>query len=244
MKIIPLQYGVFRVSKDKVFTPKDMPLPPGEKSYLTMAICPFLIDLPTGLVLIDAGLDIMENGKPVIIKLIEEAGYNPSDIKTILLSHLHKDHIDGLGYFNGSDYIQNFPNAEVWYQQREMEYALTQTESHSFDLNVLKQLGKFPNVKLIQEDTGRFNEYITWEVTGGHSPYHQVFWITDGTTTAFYGADNLPQRAYLKFHIAYKTDYDGKKAMEDRIKWQQQAKENNWLVLLYHDTQSMITLTK
>jgi hypothetical protein len=30
--------------------------------------------------------------------------------------------------------------------------------------------------------------------------------------------------------------------MEDRIKWEQQAKENNWTVLLYHDTHSIIHL--
>lgn len=244
MKIIPLQYGVFRVSKEKEFTPKHAPLQPGEERFLTMAICPFLIELPNQLVLLDAGLGIAESDEPVILKLIKEAGYNPSDIDAILLSHLHKDHIAGLGYFKDGGFVQNFPDATIYYQQREMEYGLTQTESHSFDIPVLKALAALPNVVLMNEGNGGLGDYITYEVTGGHSPYHQVFWIREGNDTAFYGADNLPQRAYLKFHIAYKTDYDGKKAMEDRVKWEQDAKENNWQVLLYHDTHSVIQLTQ
>lgn len=242
MKIIPLQYGVFRVSKDKVFTPKDTPLNPDETGYLTMAVCPFLIELPNHLILLDAGLGTETDGKPTIIKLIEDAGYNKNQIDTILLSHLHKDHVDGLGYFKDDEFIQNFPDATIYYQQREMEYALTKTESHSFDLNVLKAITTFTNVVKMDDDNGSINEYITFEVTGGHSPYHQVFWVKENGETAFYGADNLPQRAYLKFHIAYKTDYNGKKAMEDRQLWEQQAKENNWQVLFYHDTKSVVTL--
>lgn len=244
MKITPLQYGVFRVSKEKEFTPKDAPLQPGEERFLTMAICPFLIELPNELVLIDAGLATEENGEPTLITLIEKAGYAPADITSVILSHLHKDHIDGLGYFKDGAFVQNFPGATIYYQQREMDYGLTQTESHSFDQPVLKALQALPNVQLMNDDNGTLGNCITYAVTGGHSPYHQVFWIQEGNETAFYGADNLPQRAYLKFHIAYKTDYDGKKAMEDRVQWEAEAKENNWKVLLYHDTHSIVNLNE
>jgi len=242
MKIIPLQFGVFRVSKEKEFTPKSTPLQPGETGYLTMAVCPFLVVLPNQLILIDAGLGTVENGKPTLLRLIEEAGYNPADINIILLSHLHKDHIEGLGYFKEGAFIQNFPQAKIYYQPRELDYGLTQTESHSFSQEILQAFAQLPNLQPLHYNSGNIGNYITYEVTGGHSPFHQVFWIKSENETAFYGADNLPQRAYLKFHIAYKTDYDGKKAMEDRIKWEQQAKENNWTVLLYHDTHSIIHL--
>lgn len=240
MKIIPLQYGVFRVSKDKVFTPADTPLQPDENGYLTMAICPFLIELPGHLILLDTGLGIESDGKPVIIKLINEAGYDATDVTTILLSHLHKDHVEGLGYYKDGIFVQNFPNATIFFQQREMDYALTQTQSHSFDLDILKEILSFENLSPMHGDEGKLGEYITYQVTGGHSPFHQVFFIEQDNEIAFYGADNLPQRAYLKFHIAYKTDYDGKKAMACRIQWEQEAKENNWQVLLYHDKHPVI----
>ncbi|MCX8532424.1 hypothetical protein [Chryseobacterium luquanense] len=41
--------------------------------------------------------------------------------------------------------------------------------------------------------------------------------------------------SYLKYHVAYKSDYDDKKAMQLRIKWQKEATENHWKILLYQD---------
>ncbi|MGJ1242627.1 hypothetical protein [Sphingobacterium siyangense] len=79
-----------------------------------------------------------------------------------------------------------------------------------------------------------------YSVTGGHTPYHQVFWIKEDGETAFYGADNLPQMGYLNYQIAFKTDYDGKKAMEKRIIWKQRAQEEQWKILLYHDIENEI----
>ncbi|AXB57339.1 hypothetical protein HYN86_12350 [Flavobacterium fluviale] len=67
-----------------------------------------------------------------------------------------------------------------------------------------------------------------------------MFWIRDNGVTAFYGADNLPNQSYLKLNAAYKTDYDGRKAMEQRKRWETQAKEQKWKILLYHDIKTNI----
>jgi len=45
---------------------------------------------------------------------------------------------------------------------------------------------------------------------------------------------------YLNYQIAFKTDYDGKKAMEERIIWKKRAKEEQWKILLYHDMENEI----
>jgi glyoxylase-like metal-dependent hydrolase (beta-lactamase superfamily II) len=236
MKIVPLNEGIFTATKTKIFTPISRDeVETADPSLLKMAICPFLIVLPDDLVLLDTGLGISKDGKCVIIKRIEEAGYSADKVTKILLSHLHKDHIEGLGQITDEGFIPNFPNAKIYFQQRELDYALQQTESHSFNHDYIKLLPTLPNLVVMNNDSGTIGDYITYEVTGGHSPFHQVFWIKEDGTTAFFGADNLPQKSYLRFHIAYKTDHDGKKAMEDRIKWEQQAKEENWTVLFYHD---------
>lgn len=236
MQIIPLNEGIFTVTKTKDFTPiQRSEVETADPSLLKMAICPFLIILPDNIVLLDAGFDLAKKGKPETIRLIEEAGYTADQVTKVLLSHLHKDHIEGLGRFTDNGFVQNFPNAQIYFQQRELDYALQQTESHSFNADYIKILQELPNTVVMNDDKGSIGNYITYKVTGGHSPFHQEFWIKEGDITAFYGADNLPQKSYLKFHIAYKTDHDGKKAMECRIKWEQQAKEENWKVLLYHD---------
>jgi len=236
MTIIPLKEGIFTVTPTKDFTKitKEQ-INTADKALLTMAICPFLIILPDDILLLDAGLGFKENDQPVIIKLIEEAGYNASQITKVLLSHLHKDHADGLGYMDNGTFVQNFPDADIYVQENELHYALDQVASHSFNQEILEEIANLPNLVVMTATEGTIGRYITYEVTGGHTPFHQVFWFKEDGLTAFYGADNLPQRNYLKFHIAYKSDYDGKKAMEDRQKWEQQAKDENWTVLFYHD---------
>jgi glyoxylase-like metal-dependent hydrolase (beta-lactamase superfamily II) len=236
MKIIPLNEGIFTVTKDKIFTPISREeVETADPSLLKMAVCPFLIELPDDLILLDAGLGCLQDGKPVIVSLIEEAGYTAGAVTKVLLSHLHKDHIEGLGYIKDGEFIQNFPDAEIFYQQRELDYAMHQPDSHSFNQEYIQLLPTFPNLVMMTDDEGTIGDYIRYEVNGGHTPYHQSFWIEEDIHTAFYPADNLPQKSYLKFHIAYKSDYDGKKAMELRQEWEQEAKNSHWTVLFYHD---------
>lgn len=239
MKIIPLQEGAYAVDKQKTFTPIAL----GEtlpKGSLKMGICPFLIVLENDVILLDAGLGFSLNGTPKIYALLEENGFAPENITKILLSHLHKDHIDGLGIFKDGKFEANFSKAKIYLQKRELDYALRQIDNPSFDQKMLLELKNFPNLELLAEDEGWINEEISFEVTGGHSPFHQAFWIRHNEDTAFYGADNLPQKAYLNFNVAYKTDDDGKKAMLLRQKWEQLAKEENWNVLFYHDIKNNV----
>ncbi len=52
-----------------------------------------------GLILIDPGL---KRYVPDILSAMEKDGLNPDDIKLVLATHGHPDHIDGVGHFNGS----------------------------------------------------------------------------------------------------------------------------------------------
>ncbi|MFH6957142.1 MBL fold metallo-hydrolase [Flavobacterium aquidurense] len=231
MKIIPLQEGNYVVNSDKEFRLiEDFPLDSG----LKMAIQPFLIVTQNDCILLDLGLGLKKNGKPLIHHLLESHGVAPEQITKILISHFHKDHIEGIGSFEEDTFIQNFPEATIYLQSRELDFALSQ-QHPSYNLELLNQLQSFSNVVKLEEDKGQITDEIFYEVSGGHSPFHQVFRIQENNEIAFYGADDLPQEAYLKLHVAYKTDYDGKRAMKSRKKWEQEAKEQHWKVLLYHD---------
>jgi hypothetical protein len=92
----------------------------------------------------------------------------------------------------------------------------------------------------MNEDKGYITDEIYFEVAGGHTPFMQVFRVQEGNEIVFYGADDLPQESYLKYHLAYKSDFDGRKAMELRLKWQKEAAENHWKILLYHDLDKAI----
>ena len=233
MKVIPLNEGLYSVTKEKVWTPISQKN--SDSSANTLSLCPFLVVGNDELIVLDTGLGLLRDGKPTIVSILQKLGYNPDHVTKVLLSHLHKDHTGGIGYFSDDVFIQNFKNATIYLQNKELEYALTQAENPSYDIQILSELSTLPNVYRQEEVTGTVSNAISFEMTGGHSPFHQVFWIKSGDETYFYGADNLPVASYLKYPTAYKSDFDGKKAMFLRKNWALQGKENHWSVLFYHD---------
>lgn len=236
MKIIPLKEGDFLVNKNKEFTLLDK----AEKlEGLRMAIQPFLVITEDDYIMLDAGNGWRNDKGLVVEELLVNENIRRTEITKVVLSHLHKDHVNGLFLNPDSDEL-TFPNAKIYIQKREFEYALTQTESYSYDIANLERLKKVASIVWLEEDKGQITASISFEVTSGHTPFHQVFWIKEDNEIIFYGADNLPQRDYLKLHIAYKTDFDGRKAMNLRQIWEKQAKEENWKILLYHDMKTSI----
>ena len=85
-----------------------------------------------------------------------------------------------------------------------------------------------------------FADYIHYEITGAHSPHHQVFWIKENGETIFYGADDAPQLQQMKHRFAAKYDYNGKKAMELRQQWWEKGEKEKWTFLFYHDVKNAV----
>ncbi|WP_265428311.1 MBL fold metallo-hydrolase [Chryseobacterium sp. YIM B08800] len=238
MKIIPIKEGNFVADKSKNF--KILEENPEAKG-VRMSIQPFLIITENDHILIDSGLGWKnKEGKLVINEILKKENIQPSQITKVLLSHLHKDHINGTLVKTDHGFEPNFPNAKIYIQKRELDFAFESRGNPSFDFEILETLIQQPNIVWMDDDQGKINDEIYYEVVGGHSPFMQIFKITENNETAFYGADDLPQESYLKYHLAYKSDFDGKKAMQLRIEWQKEAIENKWKVLLYHDLQKSI----
>lgn len=73
-------------------------------------VCAYLFDTGEGLLLIDTGY---RASFYLLIDHIWSLGYNPRDIKKILLSHWHWDHV------NGCRYLQELSGCEVWLSQED-----------------------------------------------------------------------------------------------------------------------------
>jgi glyoxylase-like metal-dependent hydrolase (beta-lactamase superfamily II) len=240
MKIVPLKEGNFSTNKTKDFTLLT------EENFDTMkgikmSVTPFLIITEKDIILLDAGIGWKnENEKTVISEILEQQNIHLNQITKLLLSHLHKDHIETAITRTENGFEPTFPNAEIYIQKRELSFAMENKGNHSFDFDTLEKLIELDNIVWMDDDKGNITEEISFEVVGGHTPFMQVFWIRENNEIVFYGADNLPQESYLKYHLAYKSDFDGKKAMELRLKWQKEAIKNHWKILLYHDLSKAI----
>ncbi|MCQ9639657.1 MBL fold metallo-hydrolase [Chryseobacterium sp. WG14] len=240
MKIIPLKEGNFSASKTKDFsllTSENFDTAKGIK----MSVQPFLIITENDYILLDTGIGWKnENEVTVVSEILNRENIKPEQVTKVLLSHLHKDHIEGAVTATDYGFEPTFPNAEIYIQKRELDFAMENKGNPSFDFGILEKMIQFPNIVWMHEDKGQITDEIAYEVVGGHTPFMQVFWIRENGETAFYGADDLPQASYLKYHLAYKSDFDGRKAMELRLTWEKEAKENRWKILLYHDLNKAI----
>jgi hypothetical protein len=90
------------------------------------------------------------------------------------------------------------------------------------------------------EDDGIIDNYISYKVTGAHSPYHQVFFIKQEDKIIFFGGDDAPQLHQMKSRFVAKYDFDGKKSMELRKQWWEKGEVENWQFLFYHDIKTPV----
>lgn len=240
MNVIPLFEGVYHVDEKKEFHFKSQDIIEGkpENGYY-LNVRPFLVQIENENILIDTGFGEEIDCEPIILRKLREQNITPNQITKVLISHLHKDHINGIGSWIGEQFVCNFPNAKIYIQQREYEYAISQT-NNSYNYERLEKLKSFKNIIWMNDNSGNITDNIKFDVTGGHVPFQQVFWIKENDEIVFYGADNLPQLNYLKYHAAFKNDIDGVKAMEDRLRWEVDAKTEHWKILFYHGKRTAI----
>jgi glyoxylase-like metal-dependent hydrolase (beta-lactamase superfamily II) len=242
MKIIPLSEGTFTIDKTKLFVPFDESshnLQDRPVGSLLVEIQPFVIVTSKDILLIDTGLGFEKEGRLQLHTNLINAGINPSEVTKVLMSHLHKDHAgavdierDGLGS------RLSFPNATYYVQQTELAFAF-EKGFPSYITEELECLKNSPQVVLL-DGNGVIDDYIYYEITGAHSPQHQVFWIKENDEIIFFGGDDAPQLQQMKHRFVAKYDFDGKKAMELRREWWERGEKENWTFLFYHDVKNPV----
>jgi len=237
MKIIPLSEGTFTIDKSKLFVPFDnstdhiINRPAGS---LLVEVQPFVVITSKDILLLDTGLGFDKNGTLQLHQNLMDAGINPAEVTKVLLSHLHKDHAGAVGIEReGLGGRLSLPNATYYVQRTELAFAF-EKGFPSFITEELTCLQNAANVHLL-EGNGVIDDYIHYEITGAHSPHHQVFWIKENEEIIFFGADDAPQLQQMKHRFVAKYDFNGKKAMELRQQWWERGEQEKWTFLFYHD---------
>ena len=235
MKIIPLSEGAFTVDQSKKFIPFQTgtdDLQQRSKGSLLVEIQPFVVITSKDILLLDTGLGFADDNNDLQIhKNLSLNNISPSDVTKVLLSHLHKDHSGGIA-MQGKKEL-SFKNATYYINRHEWDFAFQKKSSsyHTEDFLVLKKSDQLQ----FTEGNGMINDSIIFEMTGAHSPFHQVFFIEESGGKIFFGGDVAPQLQQMKNKFKAKYDYDGAKAMELRQKWWELGKKDKWTFLFYHD---------
>jgi len=237
MKIIPLSEGQFTVDQSKKFVPFDEgnhDLQERPRGSLLVEVQPFVVITSYDVILLDTGLGFEKQGILQLHSNLLNAGINPGEVTKVLLSHLHKDHAGGIG----AGPIPSFSSASYYVQKNELTSAY-EKGAPSYIVHELESLRNNKQVILLEGD-GFIDDYIRYEITGAHSPFHQVFWIKENDETVFFGGDEAPQLQQMKHRFTAKYDYDGRKAMQLRQKWWEEGEKEKWNFLFYHDVKNPV----
>ncbi|HEY8239246.1 MAG TPA: MBL fold metallo-hydrolase [Candidatus Limnocylindrales bacterium] len=212
-----------------------------------------LVETPAGRVLIETGIGerISQKtrdmrgyqGKPIVTAMTE-AGFDPSSVDVVVMSHLHFDHAGGL--MLAGDGGRAFPNAKIVAQQAEWEIAFSDNSRivASYDQLELRLVGAWGEAGMVDGDV-EVLPGVSVIRTGGHSKGHQAIVVrgtgskagaagTDGRTLAFFGDLGMrPWSANPRWITAF-DDFplDSVGAKADLFA---RAVEEDWLIALSHE---------
>lgn len=232
MFVATLQEGSFSIDASKKFirfNPSE-DIKADRKGATFVHIQPFLVATEKDLIILDTGLGSDNTTEKLLLhQNIRSFGYEPDDVTRVLMSHLHKDHTGGI--FASEDEL-SFPNANYYVQENELEAGLIAEQS--YDKPVLEALKRSKKLVLLKEESGAITDEISYKQTGGHTKYHQIFWINSQDRTVFFGGDVWPQPEQLTYNFIAKYDFDGATSKSLRTQYGTEAAKQHWTCLFYH----------
>jgi glyoxylase-like metal-dependent hydrolase (beta-lactamase superfamily II) len=219
---------------------------------LLQALNCLLVETPSGRVLIETGIGervtdkVREmrryEGRP-IVPALEAAGFDPSTVDIVAMSHLHFDHAGGLLLSDGS---KAFPRARIVAQRAEWDIALDDNSRivASYDQPELRLAHEWGSGGAVDGEV-ELLPGVSVVRTGGHSKGHQAIVVrgtgatpgaagTDGRTLAFFG--DLGMRPWSA-NPRWVTAFDDFPLDSVAVKGElfARAAEEDWLVVLSHE---------
>ena len=213
-------------------------LPP---RVLPISFTALLVNTGAKLILIDTGTaGQITDTAGVMLDNLKVAGVRPADIDTILISHFHPDHIDGIKTKDG---VKVFPNAEIFVPEPEWAFWMddanmgrTSGTVHRYFLNarrifsdIAKEVHRFKPGTEVAPGIESIAAY-------GHTPGHTAFAIHSGSQSMLAMSDTVREPFLFVRHPQWQPSYDmdGPLAAETRTKMLDRAAADRMPVEAYH----------
>ncbi|CAG2141616.1 MBL fold metallo-hydrolase [Cupriavidus numazuensis] len=167
------------------------------------AVNAYLVNTGSNLVLVDAGTaSCFGPTLGQVVNNLRAAGYEPAQVDTVLLTHLHGDHACGLAS-NGQAV---FPNATVYVDKSDANYWLSEANAAAAPKDSQALFGMARDAVAPYQAANRFRTFDA--VTGaepvpgvrtvaayGHTPGHTGYLFTSGKTSLLLWGDIVHNHA-------------------------------------------------
>lgn len=208
---------------------------------MTIPFTTLVVNTGQKLVLIDTGNGNM--GAPTSgtwLTNFKAAGFDPANVDTVLISHFHGDHINGLRLKDGTE---RFPKAQIMVPAPEWAYWMSD-EKMAAAPDGLK--GNFNNVRRVFGPRAKDITMFEWgkePVTGistvaapGHTPGHTAFVLSSGNGRLMVMSDttNNPILFARRPEWTAVFDMNGEQAIQTRKKMLDMAATDRMQVSFYH----------
>ncbi len=213
-------------------------LPP---SVLPITFTALLVNTGAKLILIDTGTaGQITDTAGFMNGNLAAAGIRPADIDTIVISHFHPDHIDGIKTKDGA---KVFTNAEILVPEPEWNYWMddahmtgTSKSVHGYFLNARRVFADIAGeVRRFKPGTEVAPGIVSIPAYG-HTPGHIAFAIHSGNQSLLVMSDTVRNPYLFLRHPDWQPifDMDGPLAVQARRRMLDRAAADRMLVEAYH----------
>ncbi|MDE2441247.1 MAG: MBL fold metallo-hydrolase [Betaproteobacteria bacterium] len=189
------------------------------------AVNAYLINTGSRLILVDAGAaKLFGPGLGNIVDNLKAAGYTPEQVDTVLITHLHGDHVNGLITPDGQ---RVFANAEVWSAKTDNDFWLSEATAARApkDLQPLFKMSRDAAAPYLA--AGKWKTFdgnrellagISSVDTHGHTPGHASYLFQSGDQRLMILGDLVHNHAvqFARPEVAIEFDNDPKEAVATR----------------------------
>ncbi len=193
-----LEPGFFRLDGGAMFGIIPKPLwnkvaPADELNRIDLSLRLYLLQTKDRLILVDTGIGdyhgdkfdqrfAVEGGDSPLEKALEEAGHKSDEVTDLVISHLHFDHVGGIGKMVSGEMVPVLPKARCHLHQDHYQYALNPTDrdSGSFHKSNFEPIIAFyRNQGLLRMHQGEEGELMNlneeqslrFKCSHGHTPF-------------------------------------------------------------------------
>ncbi|MFG1465089.1 MBL fold metallo-hydrolase [Xanthobacter sp. DSM 24535] len=210
------------------------------ENQITIPFTALVVNTGSKLILIDTGNGPAQGTVGQLQANLKAAGIDPAALDTVVISHFHGDHINGLLTAEGKP---AFPAAQVLVPQAEWAFW---TDDGIMSRAPEASKGAFQNVRRVFGGLGATPEQYAWDKeilpgltsveTAGHTPGHTSFVLASGDAALFVQSDvtNIPALFMRNptWHVMF--DMDPAKAQQARVRTYDRLSADRMMVAGFH----------